>query len=824
MPLQVGPPPWYSSSDMVIRQRFVNFGTAFSAREGELRTTGTEIPVESLLGNEIAVDVGSTCWGWLRPGTAKEEELRVIDHHFDRGDQQYPSACAAVLDLQERIVQWVDAMPHSAESIWIVSHQEPDYDALCAMTLVEDIVFQGGSVPARPLGSWFDPGLDQIEPRYRWRYQLAAIASLTDQCKRQNAPKNRTLPAMLYACGRRGMSFTDSGFRRSFFSIVRRELASGRNALTDSVLEHAPEFQLEREFLDRQDRAYARDIARARRVVVNIPTDPALMERYADLKTRPLLDERGLLNPEQIPLQSGTTPVDAALLRDPECLLFKELARQDLDHSPSGRGFTFTAVAYSGVKGHTTNHSDYFFSLNPESILGAHLYPVWAHLQEAEVKARISAKQPGGPARPEYAERSSGDSSGQFQDPWFDGATYRCTLVVAPGSGTWIGPPGHQADLSDDPVVRIVMDYFEFAQWTGQQILEDFCASSGCTPSAQTDLVLSDPRPLIDQTYRFVAIALRSGTKLFASNLGSMIARRLWRTLSPNADGIPLDFDDHHVVILGAATGCWSRYGLAVAYHDNDEGQRVRNRLRSVVQAMAQLACEISEITANEKRDVNHLRVLLHRVAHVKWQVAQPDVKLAQRFFDAIGFEKELSLVHELYHAEASHDNLRDIAALQRSAGVLEIMVLGVYALEAAHLFASGAHEAHFGLALAYVIGAPVAIGAATAYLHLTEAKSRHSAESPRRGELLLLGSLFILLFVLGGWLSVVSHQESEKHNLERIEEQMRLDNEQQRRQAQRELQWRERFDKLERHLGIVEQRLLNQGASSSGRVPKSAQ
>ena len=271
--------------------------------------------------------------------------------------------------------------------------------------------------------------------------------------------------------------------------------------------------------------------------------------RYAELCLKPLLDQEGSTLPEHRWPDSGRVFVDGVFLRGPECLLFKQFARQDLENSPSGRGFVFTAIAHSQVKNDPVNQVDYFFSLDPEAIPGAHLYPVWAFLQEAEVRARVAAKLPEADPRPAFAGRAVGRWSGHFNDPWFDGGTYRATIVVTPGNGTLIGPAGQRSDLADDPVVRIVTDYFESVLWAGEERLEDFAASrAAVVPEAQSERVLHAPRPLVDQSFRVAAVALREGTSLFQANLGYDVGRRLWQALAPETTGVPLDFEDRHLV------------------------------------------------------------------------------------------------------------------------------------------------------------------------------------------------------------------------------------------------------------------------------------
>ena len=76
---------------MHFEYRYVKYGPSFTA-DPALRApgpvaAGTE---ERLAANEVAVDVGSCCFGW--DGC----DLPVFDHHFARAGQ-WPSAAATVL-------------------------------------------------------------------------------------------------------------------------------------------------------------------------------------------------------------------------------------------------------------------------------------------------------------------------------------------------------------------------------------------------------------------------------------------------------------------------------------------------------------------------------------------------------------------------------------------------------------------------------------------------------------------------------------------------------------------------------------------------------
>lgn len=82
---------------MQFRYRFVPYGTRFVAAKGERHARGANHAERELFENELAADVGGSCWGH------DGETLPVLDHHFYRGDGQFPSATSAVLHHAARI-------------------------------------------------------------------------------------------------------------------------------------------------------------------------------------------------------------------------------------------------------------------------------------------------------------------------------------------------------------------------------------------------------------------------------------------------------------------------------------------------------------------------------------------------------------------------------------------------------------------------------------------------------------------------------------------------------------------------------------------------
>jgi hypothetical protein len=105
----------------------------------------------------------------------------------------------------------------------------------------------------------------------------------------------------------------------------------GRHPLFDDVLGDNPDFKPEMDLLDHEELAYERDLKRCRRSVVSVPSTSGAPAQFLtpQLQTA-LLDQERRPNPMHQLRGATFRQADAAWIRDPECLLFKEWARQDL--------------------------------------------------------------------------------------------------------------------------------------------------------------------------------------------------------------------------------------------------------------------------------------------------------------------------------------------------------------------------------------------------------------------------------------------------------------------------------------------------------------
>jgi hypothetical protein len=747
--------------------RYVPYGTRFKAVGGERSVdehNGDKRDLDErkrrLFANELAVDVGGVCWG--HNGVADS----VLDHHFRREDEgQFPSAAAAVLHRAADIAERFATRPGK---IWLVSHVNPDFDAFCAMFLARQII--SGELPAegwealgiypegwRALGDhrrqidWFQPRVADVPPDRRWAVLLAANAACVDNCRRLACPKTRALHAVLYAAIERGRNYkSESSGALEFFSAVKHELqAKNLNPLYDSVLEGTHVFDRELRMLDHELEAYQRDLRRARQAIVFVQQAdrPAnlwapeicqrpLIERWdeSDKKVNAAVDVAHLQ-----PAPFDLSPVDAIYLRDPECLLFKEWARYDVENSHFRQGFLFTAVAYSGGRASRFNNLDYYFALDPERAGARHLYNVWARLQDAECEKLLEAANKNqveledGPPRVGFEGRAAEYPAGEpwpgqadspresflgphaklFKDPWFDGSNYSFTLVATPNRGTFIGQPTGNADLLDDPVVQLVRAELELGVFTSGVRGFEFSSEPGGGERKLRKFHISkverhDERPPhhAGHYYRY-AVMVSDAVPLLNRTLANQIGRTLWRVLEgEHGATVPDDFAERH--LLGGADwlGVWSRRGIAVAYKRAATKRIVAsNKLFAELVALSREAGALAVVADRQPGEmaagrppraaapgdhdsaagdliVAHGAHLTRRVADAKRRLAFPEARLLGRFFEASRLDEVLSAVHDL-NLVSSEAAYRDrIEHLQGNVEWLEIFIVTWYAFE----------------------------------------------------------------------------------------------------------------------------------------------
>lgn len=732
------------------RYRYVDFGTSFA---GDPRTRGPQGGDESpatLFANALATDVGGTCWG-------ANEPLPIIDHHF-QGEAQFPSASAAVLHKASQIRQRFG----DQDPVWLVTHKDPDFDAFCSMYLARWIIEDpGAAVDWRRYGlhpdgwldvvdgrkiDWFNPDFTSVPAEHRWALLLASYASVLEARRRISCPAERGLRSVLFAALKRGRDYlSECSGATEFFDEVRSILLQQQlNPIFDSVLENSSLFAPELAMLDREAEAYRRDVRRARRSTVYLPESEAPSPdffknrglAYQELRRPSEVDAEHLLLADTFRI-----PTDAIYLRDPECLLFKEWARLDLENSSLGAGFEFTAIAYSGGRPEApSNKTDYQFSIDPERANGRHLYTVWSRLQTQEVEALRAHEQnviavgalsrPGGP-------QGAATLGSLLADPWIGGQGQFGNAVGTPHRGTLIGPAGVRSDLRDDRVAEAVRTELEGSIYsavslvTGPQVaVFDFAGSAQGVDIAPQRYDLNSPLeiPAPPESYfRFAGIRLRSDVPLAAPNLATQIAETLWQVLYPEVPGAtPPDFADLHVVVGAGWVGVWGDRGIAIAQKQDfaagvSAPDRQASELRSDFAAIVSIVRDADRLTARWVRISNEMsrdgdstvfagkmsdteglksivatsEELGRRSAQIKHALTLPDHDLFRRFYDAINIDQLSATLWEL--ARSASDHLRQhelavqakqmesradaVARVQSKLEWLEVFVVGFFAV-----------------------------------------------------------------------------------------------------------------------------------------------
>ena len=733
---------------MKFKHRYVRFGTTFSSEAGTREAATSKPPADvpesdqRLFENELVVDVGGVCWG------VAGETRRVIDHHFFRPDGQFPSASAAVLHQAGLIWSAFGARADAPETVWLVTHREPDYDAYCAKYLAQSIV--NGTIPhdgwdrcglppdrwgapphdGAPWIDWLKPDVSRIacEPTRKSAVLLAASASYVDNARRFACPRNRAAHAVLQAAVVRGRPFLANGADILFDEMRRAIEERGMNPLFDSLLDGSAEFAPELALLDAQTDAYARDIKRSRRAIVNVKrADQSFRSWFDVVKERPLLDAAMAVQPPHSLAPHATVQMDGVYLRDPECLLFKEWAREDTVSSSAGHGFRFTAIAYSGgMSNGLLNRTRYIFAIDPEWADGCHLYDLWARLEQEEIKAlhdpawselrtQLQTARAEANARHEETGRIGflprADSlAALFDDPWYDGQNYQCTIVDTPNRGTLIGRPGHRGDLADDPVAQVVQEMLELSSFVSDAAVVDVPATIADAERTRqtTPLAAAASLPPPHGGYfRIGSIALNKDLNVMHGMIAEQIGRALWPLLSRDVrPDVPRDFVERHLIRNAEWIGVWNRRGAVIAY--KPAAADVARRFEDLFKTMASLTRSLTPLMAADQASQPELTVasaeqLVRQVAELKHQLVLPDNRLPALFFEATKLDEVLDMIRTINVsavnraeerrsrnlAEQVAANVEVVTRVQTVLEWIEVFLISVYAGHLWHMFAT---------------------------------------------------------------------------------------------------------------------------------------
>jgi hypothetical protein len=605
--------------------------------------------------------------------------------------------------------------------VWLVTHEEPDFDAFCSMYLARWIIEDpDAAVDWRRYGlhpdawldlldgrkiDWFNPDLATVPGEHRWALLLASYASMLEARRRISCPSQRALRSVIFAALKRGRDYlSDTSGATEFFDETKSILLQQQlNPIFDSVLEDSLLFAPELAMLDREGEAYQRDVLRARRSTVYLPESEAPSPDFFKIREFARHDERRAsdLDAEHLLLaDTFRIPTDGIYLRDPECVLFKEWARLDLENSSLGAGFEFTAIGYSGGRPDAaSNKTDYQFSIDPERANGRHLYTVWSRLQTQEVEALRAHEQEivavGAPSRP---GGSRGTKLGSLlADPWVGGQSQFGNAVGTPHRGTLIGPPGTRSDLRDDPVAEAVRTELEGSIYsavslvTGPQVtVFDFAGSREGVDIAPQRYDLNSPLEIpapAESYFRFASIRLRSDVPLAAPNLATQIAETLWQVLYPEFPGAtPPGFVEVHMVVSASCVGVWGDRGIAIAQkQDYGPGVGAPDRQESEQRAdfagIVSMARDVDRLTASWSRISNKMsgeqdytdspgrpldteglksvvatsEELTRRSAQIKHALTLPDRDLFRRFYNAINIDQLSATLRELSRSASEH-------------------------------------------------------------------------------------------------------------------------------------------------------------------------
>ena len=276
----------------------------------------------------------------------------------------------------------------------------------------------------------------------------------------------------------------------------------------------------------------------------------------------------------------------------------------------------------------------------------------------------------------------AGDLPSYFVDPWFDGANYRATIIVSPHRGTLI-PAGQVPDLTDDPVVRIVVRELELCAYVGPASLLDCSLTSRdrSAPDGASEVprqrkeevfrrtleVEEAPRlELLPEHYRFGKVRLDDRQNLNNRRFAEQIGRQLWPFLEPaGVQSCPADFVARHLIVAPCASLCGTAGGWLSPAHLQGRPRQIRleQPLREVAGVAREVRLFQDEVRALLTGDLgtdtdamqSQSHVLLQRVIDLQLAAAMPENGILRRFYDATRFDGVLGMLRELSTAVVRH-------------------------------------------------------------------------------------------------------------------------------------------------------------------------
>ena len=815
---------------VTFKYRFVPSGTRFKHVAGiRLSAPGVKEDKARLYENEVAVAVGRENW------SGDLNERAVIDHRVLGEDGRLPSAAVAVMHHAAPLQQF--RRERKPKLVWLVTVDRPNFDCYMAVYLARWFIEHdtaadgfrrarftcdgfadddGATVRNHPAKrfDWFKPDLTRFSAEVHWAVLLASFSAHTDRAGRVPCPRNRALHSILYAAVERGRPYaTEDNGAHEFFEAARLAMAGSAadgaplNPLYDSVLGGSALFAPELALLNVATEAYERDIARARKAIVFLPKrDDTFTHLYRAVAAKPLFETDKVI--ERSHLEFGgpgrRMQVDGLYVSDPECLLVREWARHDIDHSSLRDGFTFTMIARSG-RHPAPNEYDYSMSIDPKKARKCHLYPVWARLQAAEV-AELQAQQQGKapPAEPPvpregYADRA-GDLPALFADPWYDGVDYSCRVLGTPNGGTLL-LPGTDRGLEDDKVAAIVQDELELVVFETPFEFLDIAARANIGNVNKVHIADSprkESAPIEEGRYRFGTVVLSDDVELGSAVFAEQTSRVLWRMLHPDQrDGPPREIAEECCIREGDVMGVWSTSGVMIAHKAaaGDSVRDLRNLFRKVAvlargvdrliqkhswmhaasraaagRAVHRSADEADESEKRVRQVLRESRALTRLTMEVRQAFGLPAGQIIERFAKRAGLFETIEVLHDATRSEQTQSNLDltqrlttasvTVANVQLKVELLELIFVGIYSTELAHIIAPFVVPHEWELVFVLVIALALSAIAAM-YLRPWRHSEMESGEPPQRweGRWLLIGFIAVIIFGIGwgGWTGVKS-------------------------------------------------------------------
>jgi hypothetical protein len=225
-------------------------------------------------------------------------------------------------------------------------------------------------------------------------------------------------------------------------------------------------------------------------------------------------------------------------------------------------------------------HPTFYFSLDPEYACpkNLHLYDLWVRLQERQGSKNV---EPAGEdrGRKDILARSRDELRG-LKDPWYDGCAYGATILVSPNKGLDEKLLSNTSDPARDVTMQLAERWASNSFYApGTKAMVQLChAESAADAYGPVELELAGFRSqasgYVHRWSREVPHSFLLGCLTLDKDLvkqahfehsGVQIGKDLWRLLSPQADGVPPDFEQRHLIQEHNWVAVWNRRGIAMA-------------------------------------------------------------------------------------------------------------------------------------------------------------------------------------------------------------------------------------------------------------------